>query len=84
MSESAMLLDMIRKYDFALKELNLYLDTHPKCSNALMHFKKYRELREKACAEYTAKYGPLTVDMAGTDDCWNWVSGPWPWETEAN
>lgn len=84
MSESIMLLDTIRKYGFALTELNLYLDTHPKCTNALSYFNKYKELYKKACDEYTSKYGPLTIDDAGTNDCWCWTSGPWPWEREAN
>ena len=38
----------IKKYDFALKELNLYLDTHPNCRKALELFKKYKALKEEA------------------------------------
>ncbi len=83
MKEREKLLNTIRKYDFALYELNLYLDTHPKCNDALVYFKKYKELRDKAWNEFTEKYGPLTADQAAQGSQWNWTEGPWPWEEGA-
>ena len=47
MNEKARLMRKIKEYDFALKELNLYLDTHPNCRRALALFKKYKDLRKK-------------------------------------
>ena len=35
MNERNILLGKIKKYDFTLKELNLYLDTHPNCDGLL-------------------------------------------------
>lgn len=84
MSESTALMNTIRKYDFALNELKLYLDTHPHCANALSYFKKYRELRDKARDEYIRKYGPITADQTNTNEGWCWIKEPWPWEKEAN
>ena len=63
MNERKMLMNKIKKYDFALKELNLYLDTHPNCRRALAMFKKYKELRSAAMDEYVCKFGPVTPDQ---------------------
>lgn len=75
---------MIRKYDFVMVELNLYLDTHPRCQNAIAYFKKYKELRARAYDEYTTKYGPITFTDSNPVDCMPWVEGPWPWERGAD
>lgn len=84
MNDRYMLMDVIKKYDFALYELNLYLDTHPGCRKALAQFSKYRDLRNKAADEYTMKYGPLTALQTNTDGVWKWSEGPWPWQKEGN
>ena len=84
MNEKDMLMRAIKKYDFALYELNLYLDTHPHCSNALAYFRKYKDLRDKAVEEYNKKYGPVTADQTNTDEGWKWVDEPWPWQQEGN
>lgn len=80
MNEKNALMKVIKQYDFALYELNLYLDTHPKCMNALAYFKKYQDLRRKAVDEYTQKYGPITADQTNTDEGWKWTNAPWPWQ----
>ena len=80
-SERKHLLYEIGKVDFVLKELNLYLDTHPYDQQAMDAFKHYNMAKNKMVKEYTEKYGPLvlsTVDM----DCreWKWATQDWPWE----
>ncbi|WP_028521348.1 spore coat protein CotJB [Ruminococcus flavefaciens] len=80
MNEKNMLLSMIKKYDFTLKELNLYLDTHPNCRRALSMFRKYRELRRDAVQEYNKRFGPLTPEQVTDTQSWTWVEDPWPWE----
>ena len=77
------LLRAIQMYDFYLYELNLYLDTHPTDNQALALFKKYKALKKSAYETYTEKYGPITSDQS-SDDYFNWVDGPWPWERSAN
>lgn len=74
----------IQMYDFYLYELNLYLDTHPSDRNALDLFKKYTELRNAAYEAYINKYGPITADQSSTNERFNWVDDPWPWERSAN
>lgn len=74
------LLSRIKQYDFSLKELNLYLDTHPTCQRALAMFAKYKKLREQAIAEFNAKFGPLTPEQNTDLERWDWIADPWPWE----
>ena len=80
MNEKNMLLSRRKKYDFTLKELNLYLDTHPNCRRALSMFRKYRELRRDAVQEYNKRFGPLTPEQVTDTQSWTWVEDPWPWE----
>jgi spore coat protein JB len=80
MNEREILLKKIRKYDFALKELNLYLDTHPYCRRALSLFKNYKKLRSDCINEFTSKYGPLRPEDNDDYQHWNWIDDLWPWE----
>lgn len=84
MNERIMLMNNIRKYDFALNDLNLFLDTHYDSKEALLRFKKYQELRHKAVSEYEEKYGPITACSSDIKDEWKWTKAPWPWEKEAD
>lgn len=80
MNEREKLLRRIQQYCFALKELNLYLDTHPNCRRALALFSKYRTMKHKAEEEYVRRYGPLTAEQSDDDEHWAWTDEPWPWE----
>ena len=66
--------------DFVLKELNLFLDTHPKQKEALEMFKKYEKKSAELTAEYEKLFGPITPSVNGNTDSWEWLQGPWPWE----
>lgn len=80
MNEREELMMKIQKYDFTLKELNLYLDTHPNCRRALAMFNKYKKLKSDAEKEFADAYGPLTPIQNNSANYWHWVSDPWPWE----
>lgn len=80
MNERNMLLTKIKKYSFALYELNLYLDTHPDCRRALALFDKYNSIKNAAENEYIQKYGPITAEQNIDSQHWSWVDNPWPWE----
>ncbi len=84
MHEKTQLMMMIRKYDFALYDLQLYLDTHPNCPEALKLWNKYQGMRKKAVQTYVQKYGPIQPDQTDGNAPWGWNQGPWPWEKEAN
>lgn len=80
MTPQKLLLQKIKQYDFALKELNLFLDTHPNCRRALASFEKYKKLREEAVADYIRNFGPITPDQNTDTQRWSWIDSPWPWE----
>lgn len=72
----------IYEYDFALHELNLFLNSHPTNKKAMELLAEYRRGRAALVAEYTARFGqyivcPSDVPVSG---CWEWLKGPWPWE----
>lgn len=78
------LMQMIRKYDFALYDLSLYLDTHTQCREALQLYRKYRALRQAAVDEYVSRFGPINHRENENEQEWDWVKAPYPWEREAN
>lgn len=80
MNAQTALMTKIKQYDFTLKELNLYLDTHPNCRRALAMFQKYRKLREEAVREYNEKFGPITPEQNLSTQRWAWIDEPFPWE----
>lgn len=80
MNNKAMLMKKIKQLDFTLKELNLYLDTHPNCRRALAMFQKYRMLRETAMNDYIKNYGPITPEQSENTQRWDWIDNPFPWE----
>ena len=70
----------IMEVDFVLKELNLFLDTHPDNRHALEKFQRYEILSAKLKEEYQKMFGPLTPSVNGNLESWEWLCGPWPWE----
>lgn len=79
MTERQILMRKIATYDFALVELNLYLDTHPRDTEAhrklVEYEKKSMELRKK----YESEYGPITFTDS-PDNRMKWIKNPWPWD----
>ena len=65
---------------FALNELALFLDTHPKDQEVAELFASYSDLYRKGKATYEKRYGPLTNVDGVVDGQYRWLSGPWPWE----
>lgn len=74
------LLHKINEASFAMDEARLFLDTHPKCEEALAYYRDMCAVREKMVKEYTECYGPLSSYDCFCGDAWKWVDYPWPWE----
>lgn len=68
----------IQKLDFAIADLNLYLDLHPDDVYAYKMFKTYVMECKTKKGEFTKIYGPLMLDEL-TDE-YEWSKGVWPWE----
>ena len=75
------LLYNIMMYNFALTEMNLYLDLHPDNTELVNLYNRYLSNKQELVKQYENSFGPLTLDgiNVGTNK-WNWNNTPWPWE----
>lgn len=78
----ACLLHEIQMLSFTLTDLNLYLDTHPKCSKALEMFCKTQAAWQQAVQEYSKCFGPIVQTQMQINEKWDWNQGPLPWDYE--
>ena len=69
---------------FAVNELALYLDTHPKDQEALELYQTYQSALHKAMMEFNERNMPLNHACPTKGDRYNWIQDPWPWEFMAN
>lgn len=81
MKEQDMLRRKISAHTFAAWELHLFLDSHPNNCEAAKKLDECRMMIAKLTKEYEEKFGTLTESSDNTSR-WQWVNGPWPWETE--
>ncbi len=78
------LLHFITEVSFALDDIALYLDTHPKCQQGLACYENYKSMRTQAVKDYTTLYGPLNRYQVNDCNYFDWVNKPWPWERECD
>ncbi len=75
------LLDYIDMVSFSAHEALLFLDTHPADKEARRFYNEYMKQRNYAMKEYARRYSPLTADtVTDSEQYWEWVLSPWPWE----
>ena len=82
-SAQAQLLNKLRKVDFAIYDIMLYLDAYPHCKAALDHYKKL-VAESNAIRDQLANSGMPVTASQNYGDTWSWINSPWPWEYEAN
>lgn len=63
--------------EFALWEIHLFLDVHPRDEKMIRAREKAAAKYEALRKEYVENYSPLTTREARGDE---WLKGPWPWE----
>ena len=85
MSDQEIMLKRISAIDFAIVELNLYMDTHPYDQEVNSKLNDYRNQSSTLKTQYQEKYGPITSGSE-EDNRWGWIADPWPWnkDEEAN
>lgn len=69
----------IMMLDFAINDLNLYLDLHQHDREIYDTFRQYANVYKKLLMDYEKKYQVLCL----TDDTlgkYTWIDSPWPWE----
>jgi len=75
------LLRQIQEVEFALIDLNLYLDNYPENQQALVDYNMLTQKLMELKNMYEMQYGPLTnFGYAPSQYPWTWVNEPWPWE----
>lgn len=81
MTDREALLKKISTYQFAVLDMQLYLDTHPGDEDTLEKMEKFRDKAQPLIEQFETKYGPLTKNANETNN-WSWIKAPWPWESE--
>lgn len=77
-------MEYLRKLEFAIVDVALYLDAYPNSDCALAYYHKLLDERDSLRKMIKESCGPLTIyENANTTD-WDWVEGPWPWHPDAN
>lgn len=82
-NEREKLLFEVQKYDFAINDLNLYLDLYPNDSYVFNLLKKFIVQYKKHKEVYEQKYGLLCLDDS-TSNKYDWLESPWPWDGGEN
>lgn len=77
-----MMLRRLSSIHFALVELNLFLDTHPDNCEALKAFQSYSEKFNMLLKDYQERFGPIVARDNADNTEWDWIKGPWPWESD--
>lgn len=76
-------LGQLQALRFVCDELRLYLDTHRDDTEAFEALKSAMKLAREAHRRYLEKHGPVAFADVEFEDSYNWVDGPWPWNSEA-
>lgn len=81
MNDQAKMLTDIDSLEFAIIDLNLYLDIYPDDKNAIELFNKYRKDQNELLHNYQNQYGPILLNSDAMNNIpWMWDNKPWPWE----
>lgn len=81
LNEQAELLTTINSLDFALIDLNLYLDIYSNDKKMIELYNQYRFQKNSLVDQYENKYGPLSTNSDALAKLpWAWNENPWPWE----
>lgn len=69
----------LRAYCFAIVDLGLYLDTHPKDANVKILYDQYVAKFNELVKKMEAQNKMLNITTPNTDKVWTWPS-KFPWE----
>jgi spore coat protein JB len=73
----------LQEVQFALVELQLYLDMNPGDQRAVHQYNCLSKELLSLKAEYERKCGPLMqYGFSSSPSHWVWTATPWPWEIE--
>ena len=81
MSDRERLLRRIAAYDFAIVELQIFLDTHPTNEEAISKLDEYTKKSDVLRAQFEERFGPIQSNNIESKRL-AWISNPWPWDNE--
>jgi len=70
----------VQMYSFVAHEINLYLDIYPDDQKMIQLYNDFAKKAKEATVAFEQQFGPLTVADSTTENPFQWVQGPWPWE----
>lgn len=70
----------LQALNFAMQDLQLYLDTHRDDQEALGALRAYQQMYRECREHYEQKYGPLNHQSEADCATFRWLDDPWPWE----
>lgn len=76
----AELMRELQAAEFTAYDLQLFLDTHPTDTRAMMMFSQATQNAQKLKYEYESMYGPISPSGAAFKMPWQWIKSPWNWE----
>jgi len=76
------LLNQLAALDFALLDLQLFLNTHPQNGEALQMYADCLRQSTAVRNAFEQRFGPLTPRCCADDGKWLWGEQPWPWQLE--
>lgn len=82
MTEREILLKKISTYQFAILDLQIFLNTHPNDQKTLEKVNEYKKALTPLTEEYEKKYGMLTKRQSANGNWHRWIKNPWPWDNE--
>ncbi len=74
------MLTRINELEFALTDLNLYLDTHPENQEALDMFTRLSATLKSMMYDYNEKCKALRLHDVPNEVPFQWASTKWPWQ----
>lgn len=74
----------LQQIEFALADVILYLDAYPNCDKALEYYHRLLAERDELLDAINTQCGPMTNFSNVSTQNWQWIDGPWPWQSEAN
>lgn len=81
MSNRERLLRRIAAYDFAIVELQIFLDTHPTNPEAIRKLDEYTKKSDVLRNQFEEQFGPIQSNNIESNRL-AWISNPWPWDNE--
>lgn len=78
------LIEKLRKLEFGIVDVALYLNAYPESDCALAYYHKLLEERSCLLEKINEECGPMTLYDNQSKTCWKWAEGPWPWHLDSN